>query len=118
MNTSRAAEEGTMKVWAITFKEYGGAEETVVERYGDTFRHLLFEDTAKGYHAALRAFQSLVCDRIGQGHAVYSYPGEVGPDARAHIVVEDSRYLCDDEDCLDPYSGDTIALRPYGVLAG
>lgn len=106
------------RVWGVTFKEYGGEESIVVERRGDKFVHLLFADTDEGYSSALGAFTAVVRDRIGAGHAVFSYPGSFGTDARTHIVVQDSRYLCDDELCLDPYSGDTIELRPYDILAG
>lgn len=101
-----------MKIWAVTFTELGGAEEIVHD--GD--RHLLFEDTAEGYSSALGAFTAVVRDRIGAGRAVFSYPGEHGTDARAHIVVRDSERV-EHEDCCG-YDGDTIELRPYDVLAG
>lgn len=106
-----------MRVWAVTFKEYGGAEEIVVERRGDKFVHLMYADTADGYAAALAMLWDVVDDRIGKAHAMREY-GQFGVDARAEITVRDSRHMCDDELCLDPYSGDTIALRPFDVLAG
>lgn len=100
------------RVWAVTFKEFGGAEEIV----HDGERHLLFADTAEGYSSALGAFTAVVRDRIGKGNAVFSYPGDIGADARAHIVVQDSERL-EHADCCG-YDGDTIELRPYDVLAG
>lgn len=98
-----------MKVWAITFQEFGGAAEIV----HDGSKFLLFEDSAAGYAKALRAFQAVVRDRIGT-RATYSYPGEIGQDARAHIVV---RELSEHDECCG-YDGDTIELRPYDVIGG
>lgn len=105
-----------MKVWAVTFKEFGGADEIVVERRGDTFVHLLFADTAEGYNLALDSFRTIVADRIPKGQAVYSYPGEIGVDARAHIVVQEADKV-EHADCCG-YCGDTIELRPYDVIGG
>lgn len=107
-----------MKVWAITAREYGGAEEIVVERRGEKFVHLLYADTAEGYNAALAMLWVVVADRIGKTHAMKEYDGQLGPDARLRIIVRDSRLMCDDELCLDPYSGDTIELRPYDIIGG
>lgn len=104
------------RVWAVTFKEFGGADEIVVERRGEKFVHLMYADTAEGYAAALGAFTAVVRDRLGPGRAVFSYPAEFGTDARAHIVVRDSERV-EHEDCCG-YDGDTIELRPYEVLAG
>lgn len=100
------------RVWVVTFKELGGAEEIVYD--GD--RLLVFADTAEGYSGALGAFTAVVRDRLGAGRAVFSYPGDHGTDARSHIVVQDSREL-EHVDCCG-YGGDTYQLQPYAVQEG
>jgi hypothetical protein len=94
------------KVWAVTFKEFGGAEEIV----HDGQRHLLFADEA--YGQAVDAFRAVVKDRM-RADVTYSYPGEIGHLAHAHIVAESHA----------EYGGygeveDTIELRPYDVIGG
>jgi hypothetical protein len=98
------------RVWVVTAKEFGGAEEVV----HDGHRLLVFADTAEGYSGALGAFTAVVRDRLGAGRALFSYPGDIGQMARAHIVVQDSREMCDKYG----YSGDTYQLQPYAVQEG
>lgn len=100
-----------VRIWAVTFKEFGGAEEIVHDTHLAHSGHLLFADD--NYDEALRAFQAVVKDRIGPARALYSYDGDFGADAKAVITVQDSREFDN-----YGYVGDTIRLQPYNVLGG
>jgi hypothetical protein len=113
MNTATAPQEGTMeRIWVVTAKEFGGAEEIV----HDGHRLLVFADTAEGYSGALGAFTAVVRDRIGPAFTTFEY-GQFGTDARTQIIVRDSREDHDDC-CSGGYTGDTYQLQPYEVQAG
>jgi len=109
--TTTAPQEGTMgqRIWIVTAKEFGGAEEIV----HDGTRLLVFADTTAGYNGAFQAFKLMVQDRIGLAYATYSY-GQFGEDGRTEIIVQDSREDHDDC-CSGGYTGDTFRLQPVEV---
>jgi hypothetical protein len=109
MTTATAPQEGTMKVWIVQVGERWGAMDIAWDDANE--RALVFADTEEGYNGALAAFRALVDSRLGgTSKAVFSYPGEFGPDARAHILAQD----------MDQYGefNDSVELRPFDVLAG
>jgi hypothetical protein len=104
-----------MKVWIIQAGGRYDGIEIARERVGDvasrdcTFRPQVFADTEDGYRAALLAFGVMVGERIGKGKAVYSYPGQLGINVRAHIVARDG--FGDDWN-------DVVELEPFEVIGG
>ena len=95
-----------MTIWVI---EAGESNEGVsIVHDGDRF--LVFADGA--YAQAFEAFKKVVSDRIGLPSAVYSYPGEIGFMAKAHIIAR--THVSDDYD----YQVDVVELKPYEVIGG
>lgn len=91
-----------MKVWAITFTEYGQAETVAYESVEGSAepRFLVFADSA--YAQAVQAFGRMCDDRLSF-HKV-TVLGTFGADAHAHLCADDG--------------DDAVELRPYDVIGG
>src|SRR6185437_15872925 len=99
--TTTAPQEGTVgqRIWIVQ----GGERSEGVGVLHDGERALVFSDDQ--YSEAFAAFLNMVKERIRTG-AMYSYPGEIGHMAHAHVVAQGGG------DCDDYYS-DIVELRPY-----